>query len=188
MKNKWSKAAKITDSIYSMVEACSTLTVQGVANGRTIPVLFVENDNENKIGSTINFHQTLKHGVCSTQWGVTEDNKYVLLFLNFSIPTETSIVLFFDILKYGHVVTHIIRMQCLYLAIGNKNSKLSENMDSPKVLIEVKNDEFLKEWTEIFKKEYTKYLRKKHKLSKKEAIDVFDRITKEVSIIEKIRL
>ena len=79
-------------------------------------------------------------------------------------------------------------MQCLYLAIGDENSKLSENMDSHKILIEVKNNDFLEEWNKIFKKEYTKYLRKKYKLSKKEAYDVFDKITNDMSVIEKIRL
>lgn len=61
-------------------------------------------------------------------------------------------------------------------------------MDTHKVLIEVKNDDFLEEWNNIFKKEYTKYLRKEYKLTKKEAADVFDKITKEISVIEKIRL
>lgn len=188
MKNKWSKTEKITDNIYSEVKACSILTVQGIANGRTIPVIFAENDNENKIETTIKFHQTVKQGVCSTQWGITEDNKYALLFLVFSVPTETKILLFFDVLKFGHVVTHIIRMQCFYLAVGHKNSKLSEKMDTHKVLIEVKNDDFFEEWNSIFKKEYTKHLRSEYKLTKKEAADIFDKISKEVSVIEKIRL
>ena len=188
MKNNWSKSEKITDNIYSVVKACSALTIQGIANGRTIPVLYIENDEENKIANTIEFHKTAKQGACSTQWGITDDYKYALLFLKFSLPTEVPIVLFFDILKFGHVVTHIIRMQCLYLAIGDENSKLSENMDSNKILIEVKNNDFLEEWNKIFKKEYTKYLRKKYKLSKKEAYDVFDKITNDMSVIEKIRL
>ena len=141
MKNNWSKSEKITDNIYSVVKACSALTIQGIANGRTIPVLYIENDEENKIANTIEFHKTAKQGACSTQWGITDDYKYALLFLKFSLPTEVPIVLFFDILKFGHVVTHIIRMQCLYLAIGDENSKLSENMDSHKILIEVKNND-----------------------------------------------
>lgn len=188
MKNKWSKAEKVTETSRAMVVACSALTVQGVANGRTIPVIFVENDDENKIESAIKLHQNVKQGSCSTQWGITADNKYAILFLNFSLPTETPIALFFDIIKHGYVVTHIIRMQCLYLTIGNKSSKLSENLDSPKVLIEVKNEDFLKEWNEIFKKEYSKYLKKKHNLSKKDAVDIFNKITEEISIIEKLRL
>lgn len=188
MNNKWSKAEKITNNTYAVVVACSALTVHGVANGRTIPVAFVENDNENKIAPTINYHKNQKQGICTTQWGITEDKKYALLFLGFSIPTETPIVLFFDILKYGHVVTHIIKMRCLYLAIGTKDSKLSENLDCPKVLIEIKNDDFLEEWNKIFKKEYTKLLRKEFKLSQKDANDIFDKITEKVSIIEKIRL
>ena len=104
MKNKWSKTEKITDNIYSEVKACSILTVQGIANGRTIPVIFAENDNENKIETTIKFHQTVKQGVCSTQWGITEDNKYALLFLVFSVPTETKILLFFDVLKFSSII------------------------------------------------------------------------------------
>ena len=188
MKSNWSKKEKIADMTPTMVMACSTLTIQGVANGRTIPVIFVEKDDENKIETAINLHKNVKQGICSTQWGATEDNKYVLLFLKFSLPTETNIVLMFDILKHGYIVTHILKMQCLYLAMGDEGSKLSENMDAPKILIEVKNEEFLEEWYKIFQKEYTKHLRKKHGLSKKEAVDIFEKITKEISIIEKIRL
>ena len=188
MKNDWSKATKINGYIPSLVVSCSALTSVGIANGRTIPVAFVENDENNRIASTIDLHKQIKHGSCSTQWGITEDKKYVLLFLSFSLPTETSIVLFFDILKYGHVITHVIRMQCLYLMVGNEGSKLSENLDSPRVLIEIKNDDFLQEWNKIFKKEYTKYLKEKYNLSKKAAAEVFEKMTQEISIIEKLRL
>ena len=41
---------------------------------------------------------------------------------------------------------------------------------------------------EIFKKEYSKYLKKNHNLSKKDAVDIFNKITEEISIIEKLRL
>ena len=47
MKSNWSKKEKIADMTPTMVMACSTLTIQGVANGRTIPVIFVEKDDEN---------------------------------------------------------------------------------------------------------------------------------------------
>ena len=188
MKNNWSKAQKITDFTHSMVVACSTLTSIGIANGKTIPVIFAENDNENKIKSSILLHQNVKHGMCSTQWGITNDNKYALLFLEFSLPTENRIVLLFDIIKHGYIIAHILRMQCMYLMVGTKSSKLSEHLNSPKVLIEVKNEDFLPEWNAIFKKEYTKYLKKNHKLSNKDASEIFERITQEISIIEEVRL
>lgn len=188
MNNKWSKAEKITDYIHTPVVACSALTSVGIANGRTIPVIFVENDDQGKIESAILLHKNVSQGACSTQWGVTKDNKYVLLFLGFSLPTETQVVLFFDILKHGYIVSHILRMQCMYLMVGTKDTKLSEHLASPKVLIEVKNEDFIQKWNKIFKKEYTKHLKKKHHISKKDAVEIFEKITKEISIMEKLRL
>ena len=187
MNDKWSKVQKVTDFTRSLVVSCSTLTSVGIANGKTIPVIFVENDSENKIESSILLHQNVKQGMCSTQWGITDDSKYAL-FLEFSLPTENRIVLLFDILKHGYIVAHILRMQCMYLMIGTKGAKLSQHLNSPKLLIEVKNEDFLPEWNKIFKKEYTKHLKKKHKLSKKDASEIFDKITQEISIIEKMRL
>ena len=72
--------------------------------------------------------------------------------------------------------------------VGTKDTKLSEHLDSPRVLIEVKNEDFLPEWSKIFKKEYTKHLKKKYHISKKEASEIFEKITQEISIIEKLRL
>lgn len=177
MNNKWSKAEKITDYIHAPVVACSALTSVGIANGRTIPVIFVENDDHNRINSSILLHKNVSQGACSTQWGITEDNKYALLFLVFSSTTETNVVVFFDLFKYGHIISHILRMQCMYLMVGNKDTKLSEHLDSPRVLIEVKNEDFLPEWSRIFKKEYTKHLKKKYHISKKEASEIFEKIT-----------
>lgn len=183
-KNKKNK----TEDIRTEVVASAAIANVGVANGRNIPVVIVEDDVDAKISNLIATHEAVVNGSCSSQWGMTEGNEYAILILSFSTPVEEKVILFFDVIKYGILVNQILYSKCMYLMTGDKETKFSQNLTSPRILLEVPCDDFEKEWKKIYKKEYVKHLKKEYKLPKKVAEEVFDEIHDQMDIIKKLRM
>ena len=61
-------------------------------------------------------------------------------------------------------------------------------MGQKRILVDVFCDDFKSTWSNIFREEYAKHLRKKYKFSKKKSLECFDEILKEWDIVKKIRL
>ena len=120
-------------------------------------------------------------------WGITDDGKNAILILDFKNPIEQKVILLFDIIKFGILVNQILYAQCLWLMVGTENSKLSLCFDDKRIFIEVPIDAFETDWNEIFRKTYAKHLKKKHNLSMKAALEVFDKMIEEFEIIKTIR-
>ena len=183
-----SKYISDPNEIRLLVAASSAITSIGVANGRNIPVVFVPSDANKKIDDIISFHENVKDGNCITTWGLTTNKEYAVLYLDFQDPIKQRVILFFDIIKFGIVVEQIMHSQCMFLTIGDENSKLSLCMNQKKLLVDVFCDDFKDVWSIVFKDKYAKYLRKKYKLSKKQSLEYFDKILEEWDILKKFRL
>lgn len=184
----YKKYKSSSDEIRLLVSASSAIASVDVANGRNIPVVFVPSDDNKKIDDIISLHENFEEGNCFTSWGITPDKKYALLCLDFQNPVKQKVILFFDIVRFGIVVEQIMYAQCMFLTIGGEASKLSLCMGQKRILLDVYCDEFKDLWSVIFRKEYAKYLRKKYKISKKEALECFDNMLKKWDILKKIRI
>lgn len=185
---RFSKYKSTPNEIRLLVTASSAIASVGVANGRNIPVVFVPSDDDKKIDNIVSLHENIKEGTCFTSWGITADKKFAVLHLDFQVPVKQKVILFFDIIKFGIVVEQIMHSQCMFLTIGDEASKLSLCMGNKRILIDVCCDEFKDEWSDIFREEYAKHLKKKYKFSKKDALECFDKILKEWDILKKFRM
>ena len=56
MKIMWKPKSVKADDVIATVVNTAALSVAGVANGRTIPVIILQPDEENKIDAVINAH------------------------------------------------------------------------------------------------------------------------------------
>ena len=56
MKIMWKPESAKADDIIATVVNTATLSVVGVANGRTVPVVILQPDDENKIDAVITAH------------------------------------------------------------------------------------------------------------------------------------
>ena len=177
-----------SDEIRLLVAASSTISTVGVANGRNIPVIFVPSDENKKIDSIISFHKNISEGNCISNWGLTSNNQFVILCLDFQDPIKQKVILFFDIIKFGIVVEQVMHSQCLFLTIGDETSRLSLCMEQERLLVDVYCDDFKPIWNETFKKKYSQHLRKKYNVSKKQSIEMFEKILSEWDIIKKLRI
>lgn len=189
MKNKGTKMKFSSDSIImTLVVASASVAIANFANGRNLPVVFVEPDANNKIDNLLAAHQKIDSGDCFSQWGVNDDGKTVSLIITFNNPIEEKILLMFDIVKFGIVVDQILFYECMYLMTGNKKSKLSTSLNKDKILLEIPKNSFEEEWNKVYKNTFAKHLQKTHKLSKKDAYEVFDKLRNEANTIQKIRI
>lgn len=185
---KFKKFKNRKDDILTRVVATATIACEGVANGRNIPVTIVESDVDGIINDLIITHKSVKNGNCESQWGVTEGYEYVILSLSFSSPIEQKIILFFDVIKYGIIVNQILYAKCLFLMTGDSKTKFSEHMGDPRILLEVPCDDFQEDWNKIHRKKYTDYLRRKYRISKKEALKIFNDMQNELQVIKTLRI
>lgn len=151
MKKRVRIKAKSSDLILR-VSASAAIASAGIANGRNVPVIFVESDEQNRIDNIITMHETIKEGNCESSWGVTDDGKNAILILDFKNPIEQKVILLFDIIKFGILVNQILYAQCLWLMVGTESSKLSLCFDDKRIFIEVPIDTFETDWNEIYRK------------------------------------
>ena len=71
MKIMWKPKSVKADDVIATVVNTAALSVAGVANGRTIPVIILQPDEENKIDAVINAHSGISGGNCK---GVSNGN------------------------------------------------------------------------------------------------------------------
>lgn len=188
MKIMWKLESAKADDIIATVVNTAALSAVGVANGRTVPVVILQSDEEKKIDAVINAHSGISGGNCKSQWGCTYDRNTILLHLEFTEPVVVKIIIPLDIIQNGATIDQIIHTQCLYLMTGNPEMKLAQNLCKERILLEVPSREFADEWRKLYKKKYCKHLRKTHHISSKAAKDVFDKLQDEFSFIKKLRI
>ncbi len=185
---KKSKYKSQKNDLILPVVASSMVASRGIVNGRNIPVIFVESDKEKKIDEIISIHQTMHSGNIQFNWGATPDNKFVVLIVNFESPIIQKLVILFDIIKFGIVVEQILYSQCVWLMIGDENSKLSSCINYNRILLEVPSDEFKEIWKPMFRNVYSKHLKKEYGFSDKDAYNCFDKMLEELSILKQLRM
>ena len=188
MKNKWKIHRSPTTAITATVVETASLSSAGVANGRNIPVVILQSDSNQLIDKIIAAHSGIPNGICESQWGATLDKNKILLDLEFTTPQKIRIIIPFDVINHGLTINQIVYTQCMYLMTGTTRSKLSENLDKEKVLMEIPSKEFMRAWQYLYKKKYCKYLQKKHNISHKVAVEIFDKMQEELCIFQKMRM
>lgn len=188
MKNKWKPRVDNKGDICAKVVNTAALSISGIANGRTIPVVILQSDPDQKIDTAINGHIGIPTGNCLSQWGRTWNGEKILLHLELSSPVAISILIPFDIIGNGPTIDQIIHTQCLYLMTGAPGTKLSENLDKARILLEIPSREFASEWQKMYKKRYCKHLRKTYHISRKASESVFEKIQEEFSSVKNLRV
>lgn len=188
MANEWKFQHAPDDTVITQVVSGAHVTSSGVANGRAIPVVFVESDSENKVNELIHIHKGIDNGNCSSQWGMTLKRDKPFLHLSFTLPQKLNLMIYFDVVKYGLLVDQILYSQCMYLAVGEPDCSLSENIDCEKILLELPETVFASEWEILYPKMFCKHLRKKYGTSKKDALAHLEKMRNQFEYVKKMRL
>jgi hypothetical protein len=166
MKNPWHKGKVALPNQASgepvPIVADGAIATKVLGEGRLIPLLILDTSKRPDIEDMIKVHKILPPGDVKIQWGrIRKLENTVSLFLQFQRPSEVLIILDFNVTKQGILVEQILKAKSLYLQPGRTGDRLSTTMDNPKIIVEVPDLGFQKEWKKIWLKELTKIFRTK---------------------------
>jgi hypothetical protein len=140
------------------IVADAAISTRGRQGGRLLPVLLLDTAERPDIAEFIRLHESLGPGDVKIQWGqIPGHGGTVALYLSFIRPVELFMLLEFDIVRQGILVEQALIGQGVYLAQAEgENDRLRNNIDRPKVIVEIPDTGFRKTWD----REFYKYLAK----------------------------
>lgn len=101
-------------------------------------------------------------GDVKSGWGrLSKSKKFISLILVFERPSQTTVILEFDIVKQGILIESILTAQSLYLQPGHPGDRLSTTLHNSKIIAEIPDMGFREEWKKMFPNELEAYFRKK---------------------------
>ena len=186
-QNKWRKAK--LDSQTPCIGIASDASINNiyVAYGKTIPLVILDTVDYPEIDRMIQSHVGIENGHLNTTWVTTTDDKYLLLLIEVISPIEIKFLIKFDTEKHAGLIDIIVNSQLLYIQAGKQGERLKQDLDRPKVLMEVPCIEFSDEWYRIYLRVYTKHFRKLG-YSKKDAVKLSLKMREEWGKIRDLQL
>lgn len=146
------------------------------ADGRLIPVVIIDTLDDETLINLISIHEDTPPGDVVSIWGYHRfSRKNVFLELIFQQPLEYHIVIKFDLSKHLLLVDCIIQSRAIYLQPGKPGHKLSNDINAPKILIEIPARTTFNKWDSIlYKHLHKKFIKNGISRSEmKNAIDEF---------------
>lgn len=149
----------------------SLISSVGVADGKMLPVIFLECRNRPDIDELLRNHSQLGsgNGRIESCFGRKSrlNNDSILLFLRFKEPYECTIIVDFSLENHAAGVDLLVKNQGCYIQSNSKGNMLSQTMTEPRILIEIPCDQISDEWEEIYYKvTVNRFIRKGFKKKK----------------------
>jgi hypothetical protein len=125
----------------------------GVGEGRLIPFVILDTSSRPDLEEFILVHQYVGAGDVKCQWGqlIGHDNT-VSLILSFSRPATLVAIVEFDLQRnHGVLVQQVLGTKALYIQAGREGDRLKNDVNLPKVILEVPDTGFgRKSWDKIY--------------------------------------
>lgn len=185
--NQWKKDKNISAKLQLEIISDASITSLHIANGKNIPLIIVDTIAHPEIERAIIAHTSVQNGHISTIWGKSTDDRFITLQFTLVDPVPIEFFVAFNVEKQGGLVDLIIHSQLLYIQPGKPRDRLSNTMDSPRLMIEVPSTHFLNEWKLIFQRVMTKHFRKMG-LDRKDAKNAAIDFNKEWGIMRNFRM
>jgi hypothetical protein len=151
------------EAVPVKIVADAAISSVGVHGGRLIPLLLLDTSTRPDVSEYLRVHEAFGSGDVTAQWCQLEGHEgTVSLFLRFIRPMELAMILEFNIVRQGILVEQALIGQGLYLASATgPEDRLMNNLDRPKVIVEIGSPGFRDAWDQIFYKEVVRDFRKK---------------------------
>ena len=185
--NQWKKDKSISSKLQLEIVSDASITSLHIANGKNIPLIIVDTMVYPEIERAILAHASVQNGHIRTIWGKSTDDKFITLQFALVDPIPIEFFVAFNIKKQGGLVDLIIHSQLLYIQPGKPRDRLSNTLDSPRLMVEVPSTHFLSEWKLIFQRAMTKHFREMG-LNKKDAKNAAFDFYKEWDIMRNFRM
>jgi hypothetical protein len=163
----------------------SIVAINGFADGKALPVLFLDLRERPDVIELINNHQYVKDkgGEATAAWILDQrklKGKLKLLF-DFKKPTECKLIVEFDIQKNGPTIDMIIRSGGCWIMSSEVGNTIATTQGEKRICVEVKNYDFIEVWEQVYLENMIRHFRKKgyaKKLSSKMAKSFIDEMRK----------
>jgi len=145
----------VTDGIVS---------VNGVGEGRFIPVVILDVSKRPEIGELLRIHEHAPPGDVLTQWGgVPFNNQLLFLKMQFKSPMECDFEVLFNVFRHTALIDAIMHAQALYIQGGILGDSVSGTFNKavPRILAEIPRTYSFEKWDKLAHKVTTKKLRDK---------------------------
>jgi hypothetical protein len=192
MKQGWKKTG-ITFKDPRQVEPVkiihdALIASRPVGDGRSIPLIIVDAETRADLTLVVEAHALMQGGDVRSQWGKrSRSDDIVTLFLWFERPIECTVLVDFDVVTQGILVDQILFAKALYLQPGKRGDRLINNVDAPRILIEIPDLGFSKEWEKILRKGLATHFRKEG-FRRSQAVDAAERVIAEWRRLSRFRL
>lgn len=135
------------------------IAVQGVGEGRIIPVVILDTIERTDIVEYIRIHRFSGPGDVLVKWGeMTTREDTVSLTITVQRPVELEVTIAFELAKaHAILVETILKSGALYIQAGTEGDRIGNTLETPRVLLEVPDTGFGRRWEKI----YLSYARKK---------------------------
>jgi hypothetical protein len=160
----------IADSKILEIVADGAIASHHTADGRLIPVLIVNNSNNDDLNNLIKIHEDTPPGDAESMWAKMRFNsKVIYLVVKFKKPLEVEMSVEFNLSQHNILVDGIVHSKGVYLQPGNNGDNVSDNINAPKILVEIPAGSTIVNWDKTLKKILVKKLIEKG-FTKKEAL------------------
>lgn len=173
-------------SVPVKVVSNASMAAMGVGEGRNIPLIIIDSSDRPDIKNLFENHEQSIKGESRAYWNII-GNKVALL-LEFLSPVDCKFIIEMDVVKMGPVINLIFKSQSLYIQQGKPGDRLKNNINLPKIIIDVHCQDFKSTWDELFLKKMKLHFKRKYKVSKKEAGKMAMRYIREFEKVENIRI
>jgi len=164
------KQRKIGKSKILEIVGDGAIASKNTADGRLIPVLILKNDNNNDLESLINIHIDTPPGDAESFWGKKRFNSRIMyLIIKFEKPLYVEISIEFNLLKHYALADGIMHSKGVYLQSGQEGDAVGNDINTPRVLVEIPFKMTIDYWDKTLKKSLVKSFMIKG-FNKKEAL------------------
>jgi hypothetical protein len=143
------KSAQEAQAVSVVGDAAIAST--GIGHGRLIPIIIIDSTRRPDLLEVIAAQEHLPPGDVVVQWGsLAKRHNHIALIFRFQRPTERTAVVEFDIVKQGILVEQILQSNALYIQAGKVGDRVINDLNQPKMLIEVPDTGFRGHWDRLY--------------------------------------
>ncbi|REJ94781.1 MAG: hypothetical protein DWQ34_07750 [Planctomycetota bacterium] len=147
----------------------AAIATQQLGHGRLIPLLIIDTSERPDIDELVRVHEHFDSGDCSTVWSRLDKKLPQLgLVCEFSRPSELSFVIRLDVTTRSGIIDQIVTGNAVYFQPGRTGDRLATTLKNPRLLIQVPDTGFQREWERIFLRQSIRHLRSRG-MSRKQA-------------------
>lgn len=165
----------------------AVVAADGIGDGKFIPVILLDTTQRPDIDDLVRFHEYTPSGDVWCTWGSNKAHKYsrkpidftkFALFLEFERPSKTFVNIEFDVKQQGILVESILLSGAFYLQPAKILERFIDDMDKPKILVEVPETGFRDFWDSQWRKIIVKEF-KRDGLNRSDAINAAKKTIKQ---------